>query len=143
MSFERLRGPGRRIFAAAIWISLAAGCETAAVAPPPPAPALTLGADTYEVRSLDRQPRPQFVARPAYPLAMRRAGISGQVVVEFIVDPSGNVSQARAVSAPADELAEAAVQCVLRWKFSPGMKNGQPVSTIMSLPIDFGLNDGR
>lgn len=142
MSFERLRGPGRRIFAAVILMSLLAGCETASVAPnPPPAPAM--GVNVYEPGALDRKPVARVQKRPDFPFEMRRAGVSGEVVVEFVVDPNGNVQQARAVSATTPEFADAGVQCIIAWKFSPGMKNGQPVATIMQMPFSFGLNEGR
>ena len=54
-----------------------------------------------ERKTLDRQPRPTFQARPEYPAELRKAGVTGEVVVEFIVDATGAVHNARAVRPPA------------------------------------------
>ena len=54
-------------------------------------------AEIYERSKLDMQPRPTFQARPKYPLELRRAGVAGEVVVEFVVDANGDVRDAKAV----------------------------------------------
>ncbi len=130
------------MLASAMLFLLPAGCATAPAGNPAVAelgPPLDLAANAYEPNRLDRQPRPRMQTRPIYPFEMRRAGIAGQAVVEFIVDRAGNVQQARAVAATNEEFARAAVQSVAEWKFSPGMKDGRPVDTIMRTPITFGL----
>ena len=43
---------------------------------------------------LDRMPVPKQQVRPNYPAAARAAGVSGEVVVDFIVDAEGNVRNA-------------------------------------------------
>lgn len=50
-----------------------------------------------ERKTLDRQPRPTFQARPEYPAELRKAGVTGEVIVEFIVDATGAVHNVRAV----------------------------------------------
>lgn len=51
---------------------------------------------------LDRQPRPMSQVRPQYPAALREAGITGTVVVDFIVDDKGEVRSAYVTQKPAD-----------------------------------------
>ena len=51
----------------------------------------------YDPSKLDRQPQPKMQARPEYPFDLRRAGIRGEAVVDFVVDPNGNVLNAHAV----------------------------------------------
>ena len=58
--------------------------------------------EVVERKTLDRQPRPTFQARPEYPAELRKAGVTGEVVVEFIVDATGAVRNARAVRSPAE-----------------------------------------
>lgn len=50
---------------------------------------------------LDRQPRPVSQIRPQYPAAPREAGITGTVMVDFIVDAKGEVRNAYVTRTPA------------------------------------------
>jgi TonB family protein len=76
-----------------------------------------------------------------YPTAMRKSGIQGAAVVDFIVDEAGAAREVHAVQATNSEFAAAAVNSVAQWRFKPGEKNGQPVRTHMQVPISFSLND--
>jgi len=76
---------------------------------------------------------------PQYPFEMRRAGITGEVLVEFIVDANGDVRNAFAVRSTQREFETAAVQAVSKWKFKPGRKGGRAVNTRMQQPISFSL----
>ena len=95
--------------------------------------------EVYDISNLDQVPRPRFQARPQYPREMRQAGISGQVVVDFIVDQNGNVQNASAVKSSQKEFEAAAVDAVSQWKFSPGRKDGREVNTHLQVPIVFSL----
>ena len=55
------------------------------------------GSDVYDISRLDRVPTPKFQARPQYPFELRRAGVEGEVVVDFIVGANGEVRNARAI----------------------------------------------
>lgn len=96
-----------------------------------------LGKPIYEVSALDRPPTPRFQARPRYPFEMRRSGIAGEVVVEFIVDDRGEVVNARAVRSSREEFEFAALEAVSRWRFRAGVKDGQTVPTRMQVPVVF------
>lgn len=97
--------------------------------------------DLFDLANLDQQPVPTFRARPVYPFEMRRAGVTGEVVVGFIVDSSGNVVQAYVVRSSHREFEQPAVQAVSRWKFRPGRKGGRAVNTRMQVPIIFSITD--
>lgn len=57
---------------------------------------------------------------PDYPPAALRAGESGEVIVEFTVNPDGSVSNARVVRAnPPRTFDRAALNAVRRWRFQP------------------------
>ncbi len=53
--------------------------------------------EVYDPNQLDRMPRPTFQARPQYPFELRRAGITGEATVDFVVDANGQVQNARAI----------------------------------------------
>ncbi len=100
---------------------------------------VTFDEPVFEPKDLDRAPAAQFQARPQYPFEMRRAGIGGKVVVDFIVDTEGRVQLAHAIRSSRVEFEAAAVQAVSRWKFHPGQKNGKSVPTHLQMPIVFRL----
>jgi protein TonB len=92
--------------------------------PPPPAP---VPAPVEPVRVL-----PKLDARrsqePEYPLASRRLGEQGSVVLEVLVDVDGRVSEARLVqSSGFERLDQAALAGVKNnYRFVPGTVDGKP-----------------
>jgi periplasmic protein TonB len=104
-------------------------------------PNMFRGMQVFDLSMLDQQPSPRFQAKPQYPFEMRRAGISGEVVVEFLVDTNGDVQDAHAIRSSQREFEAAAVAAVAKWKFKPGRKGGREVLTRMHVPIVFTLND--
>ena len=75
---------------------------------------------------------------PAYPDMARRAGASGVVEVEVVIDINGKVISAKATSGPA-LLRQAAEEAVSQWQFSPTLLNGQPVKVAGVITYNFTL----
>jgi RNA polymerase sigma factor (sigma-70 family) len=101
---------------------------------------LDSGTPLSEVSGLDKIPRVKGQVRPAYPLEMRDAGISGRVVVDFVIGTDGQVLNAFALSSSEKAFEEPAVAAVSQWVFSPGQKDGRNVYTHMQVPIVFTLS---
>ena len=99
------------------------------------------GMQVFDISKLDQTPVPKYQARPQYPFEMRRAGIAGEVLVDFLVDTAGDVQNAYAAKSSQREFEQAAVQAVSKWKFKPGRKGGRDVVTHMQVPIVFTLNE--
>jgi len=97
--------------------------------------------EIFELSKLDQQPTPVVRGQPVYPFEMKRAGIDGKVTVQFIVDASGNVRDAFAVSSSQREFESAAVMAVSKWRFRAGKKSGHTVATRMEVPIVFTLKN--
>jgi TonB family protein len=75
---------------------------------------------------------------PRYPADASAAGIRGSVVAEIVVDPSGNVTDAKVVqSIPL--LDEAALQAVRNWHYAPTVVNGEPVPVRIIVTVNFSL----
>jgi protein TonB len=70
---------------------------------------------------------------------MIRQGLSGEVLVDFIVDTNGAVRNAVAVKSTNPMFEENALSAVAKWKFTPGRKNNHIVYTHMQVPIQFHL----
>lgn len=75
-----------------------------------------------------------------YPAYAQEKKIEGRVIVEFIVDKNGQVSQAKAVKGVHPQLDKEAVRVVMAMpKWVPGMSKGKPVSCRYKLPVSFKL----
>jgi len=77
-----------------------------------------------------------------YPDAARESGTEGRVIVEFVVNEDGSISQAKTVrgsgSSALDNEAIRVVGKMPRWK--PGKQQGTAVKVYFSLPITFKLD---
>ncbi|MBX7118212.1 MAG: energy transducer TonB [Gemmatimonadaceae bacterium] len=101
------------------------------------------GATVYSPSELDVQPRlssqemtARLLAR-SYPSDLQRAGVTGTVQVQFVVDATGKVDQTsiKIVGTPPAQLAEAAKGVVPEIRFRPGEIGGKPVASVVMLPI--------
>ena len=75
-----------------------------------------------------------------YPESAVRAGIQGRVMVEFIIDKEGKVTDARVVRGVDPELDAEAVRVISaspKWK--PGRVKGNRVRTSLTIPVEFRL----
>jgi protein TonB len=75
---------------------------------------------------------------PPYPPIAKAAHASGQVVVQIVVDESGKVISAHAVSGH-PLLLQAAVQAAYQARFSPTLLSGQPVKVSGIITYQFNL----
>lgn len=99
--------------------------------------------DLFDIANLDQKPVARVQPGPQYPYEMSRAGINGEVVVEFIINSNGDVTQTQVVRSSHREFEVPAVQAVLKWKFKPGRKGGRAVNTRVSQLIEFNLEDSK
>jgi protein TonB len=105
------------------------------VAPAPPGPATT---KPGIVRVGGDVKRPKVISAPPleYPALAERAGITGVVVLDAIIDEHGNVVNLRVVSGNG-MLINAALKAVKQWKFEPSYLNGVPVSVQLEVDVSF------
>jgi len=95
--------------------------------------------NAMRLEAIDQYPRPTRQSAPAYPADLRRNNITGEALVQFVVTSTGQVTRVRAIESTHPEFATAAEEAVRKWRFEPGMLNGQPVSVLMEVPIMFEL----
>jgi TonB family protein len=84
------------------------------------------------------QPKLLRQTRPSYPAEAKQAGISGTVVVEGMITPTGAVHDVRSLSGP-PVLADAVVEAVSRWQYSPVVVDGNPVAARTKVTVKFEL----
>jgi periplasmic protein TonB len=78
-----------------------------------------------------------------YPQEAADNGIQGTVLVQFIVDKEGIVSDVTAVSGPQELRAEAIRVIKKSGKWTPAVQNGRQVKSYKSQPVGFRLNDSE
>ncbi|HEX6178267.1 MAG TPA: TonB family protein [Thermoanaerobaculia bacterium] len=85
---------------------------------------------------------PNLVHRvePVYPAEARAAFISGIVIIEVLIDATGNVADATVLKGLPHGLDQAAVDAVRQWKFEPATKNGAAVPVVFNLTVNFKLH---
>ncbi|MGO9591658.1 MAG: TonB family protein [Candidatus Acidiferrales bacterium] len=81
---------------------------------------------------------PRLISAPpvVYPEMARQAGIGGDVVVRIVIDKSGKVTEAKAISGPM-LLRDAAVSALRDRKYVPSKLDGRPISLEMLVTIQF------
>ncbi len=101
---------------------------------PPPAPK----AKPVRVGGNIKAPRKIKDVSPTYPDIAKQARVQGIVILEAIIDPSGNVTNVRVLrSIPL--LDKSAISAVKQWKYEPTMLNGVPVPIVMTVTVNFSL----
>ena len=81
-----------------------------------------------------------FSQNLVYPEIAKRAGVEGKVILSFIVDKNGNITDvkiAKSIGAGCDEEAMRVLKTMPHW--IPGKQNGNPVLTRINLPVVFKL----
>ncbi len=85
------------------------------------------------------QVKPQGRVTPVYPKELREQGITGEVVVSFIVDENGKVTSAEIFRSSDPRFNKAALDAVSQWRFEPALKDGVPVRTRVRAPLGFAI----
>ena len=99
-------------------------------------------AAVYDSAQVDAPPYAKTPIRPAFPLRARRDGVSGSVLLEFIVDASGTPHEIHILSAtPQGYFEQAALHAVATTHFSPASKNSRPVPCKVTLPLVFQVRE--
>ena len=106
--------------------------------PPPPPPKVE------EVEYVKVEIKPKVIHRefPKYPDIAKRSGLEGAVIVEFVIDTTGDVvpGSARVIQArPQGIFEQAALEAIYKWKFTPGMQRDKKVRVRWQQPIIFKL----
>lgn len=83
-------------------------------------------------------PIPAQSPPPRYPPAALRRGEGGSVLLRVDVDAAGSPTAVTLLRPSGSrELDRAASQVVRRWRFTPAMRDGQPVAGSVEVPFDF------
>ncbi len=93
--------------------------------------------DVFSVEELDKKPEPVSRVDPSYPAALRKAKVEGIVTLIFLLTEEGRVEDARVETSSRPEFEKPALDAIRKWRFRPGMKEGQPVRAFVRQPLRF------
>ena len=96
-----------------------------------PAVPLPVGGDVKVAQLISSVP-------PVYPQMARTQRVSGNVLIDALIDVNGRVSATRVISGPA-LLHEAAMSAVRQWKYQPATLNGVSTATHLTVTVQFRL----
>ena len=84
---------------------------------------------------------PRLVSRaePPYPEIARKAHMEGVVVLQAVIDRSGNVEDLHLVKSANVLLDGAAMEAVSRWHYLPATLGGVPVRVYLTVTVEFRL----
>jgi len=105
-------------------------------------PIVPVGAHAKQpIRVGGRVRRPQLIKQiaPKYPVLARDAHMSGEVVIDAILDERGNVTEMKVLSGP-PLFYSAAMEALREWKYEPTYLNDEPISVQLIVSITFRLD---
>ncbi len=95
--------------------------------------------EIVEIWRVEKQPVPVVNPSPKYPEIARKAGITGTVVVQVLVNKEGKVEAVEILQGN-EVFHEAAMKVAWKWTFTPAIQNDKPVKVWVALPFRFQLN---
>ena len=84
-------------------------------------------------------PQVLYKVDPEYSEEARKAKYSGTVLISLVVGPDGHATGIKVVRSLGLGLDEKAMEAVAKWKFKPGLKNGQAVAVQATIEVNFRL----
>jgi TonB family protein len=111
--------------------ALTAGLVGGSKQPSAPAAPLPIGGDVRPARLI-------FSVPPTYPMLAKSQHVSGNVLVDALIDATGRVTAMNVVSGPT-LLHQAAMDALKQWKYQPASLDGKAVPMHLAVTIRFRL----
>jgi TonB family protein len=119
-------------------LSAVSGCATRVVSRVDSAAHLITAA---ELPADSSAPRVVRAVSPEFPSEMKRGGIEGEVRLMCLIGAEGRVQHVAVLDASAHQFIEPALRVLHDWKFTPGVRAGQPVAMSIMVPMRFVFAD--
>ena len=101
----------------------------------------TTNLPNIEFVAYDKPPKPIIPIRPIYPEIEKKFGIEGTISIQFFIDKTGIVTEARVVKGmPDTRLDESALKAVKKSSWEPAMQGEKKVGIWQTVPVKFELN---
>lgn len=81
-------------------------------------------------------------AKPDYPVAARKQGLEGKVVLRVTVAPDGRITSVTVVESSGHKILDnAARDGVARWRFAPARRATGAIASVIDVPIEYKLSN--
>ncbi len=97
------------------------------------------GGGPYRAGSGVEPPRLLHEVKAQYTDDARRRGITGNVLLEIVINRDGTVADVSIRRGLGAGLDQRAIEAVRQWKFAPARRLGQPVDVIVEVAVEFML----
>ncbi len=102
-----------------------------------------IGSESSGKRIVLAYPDYKVNPKPRYPRVARRKGFEGAILLKVWVLDSGHVGKIELQKSSGYEILDkSALEAVKDWIFLPGKRNGEPISSWVTVPIKFQLTNG-
>jgi protein TonB len=98
-----------------------------------------IGGGPYRAGSGIEPPRLLHEVKPDYTEDARRRGITGDVILEIIVQQDGSVGDVTVLQGLGWGLNDRAVEAVRQWRFTAARRQGSPVDVIVEVAVEFKI----
>ena len=105
--------------------------ESGGKQPAAPEVPLPIGGDVKTARLISQ-------VAPVYPVMARNQHVSGNVVIDALIDVNGRVTTMKVISGPA-LLHQAAKDALHQWKYQPASLDGKPVAMHLTVTLQFRM----
>ena len=95
--------------------------------------------ETYRVSSVVSRPKLVSKAEPEYSPEARKAKFQGTVFLSAMIGVDGIPRDIKAISPLGLGLDERAIECVSKWRYEPGLRDGKPVLSAVTVEVNFRL----
>ena len=107
----------------------------------PPEPAVTQPGQTFFEFQVEAPVQRANAVSPAYPADLRAAGVSGQVIAQFVVDTTGraDVSTFKAIESSDPRFTAAVLDALPTMQFTPALVGGRKVKQLVQQAFAFAV----
>jgi len=92
----------------------------------------------YDFESVEEKPKVLIYSEPDYPDLARKAGVSGKVLLEVVIDEKGDAIKTKVIKS-LGMLDRSAIEAAKTSKYRPGLIDKKPVKVKMEVPFYFNL----
>ena len=80
-----------------------------------------------------------YKVNPSYPKKAKEEGRQGSVLMQAVILKDGTVGSLNLMPGAEPDLAEASLEAVKQWRYSPTLLNGEPVEVVTEVQVNFTL----